>query len=303
MTKHQIILSMVIVVTGQLSVAAPPPASPTDPLHPGSKIYSFGFQQKNLSCLGRSVAAVLPDGKVTNAPVVVFGHGQALDLKHYQATFEHLAKKGVAVLFPTYDQGFFDQDWTRMGSDYVEMTECALTQLSTTVSSDSVVYSGHSKGAYVASIAAGLAAKKNSKAKPKAIVIFAAAGFNRAVDFIEPSTSLTVVYSDSDTIVGRNFSEDIYRAAPSLRKQLITLKSYTATTPPLKADHMWPVTEPSFFGGGPENSFHYFGSWKWLTAAALDLSVGAKFADPYLYGDEAYDKGISGLADDFVRSW
>ena len=66
----------------------------------------------------------------------------------------------------------------------------------------------------------------------------------------------------------------------------------------LPADHMWPLTEKSFFGGGPESALHYYGSWKWLVAAALDLGEGNRYTHPFLYGEPAVDKGIPGETDE-----
>ena len=278
------------------------PTAPTAPDHPGSKVYPYGFDRHDIKCMGRAVTVYLP--KSTNPiekfPAVVYGHGQALDVSSYAATLEHLAKKGVAAIFPTYDNGFFDQDWTRMGRDYVNVAGCAIDKFNTQVEKTQTVFAGHSKGAYVASIAAGLAAKENMVLRPGAVVLFAAAGFDSAsIGGIEPATALTVVFSDKDTVVDRNLSESIYNGARSKYKQFIFVKSY----PSLNADHFWPLTKPSTFGGGNESALHYYGAWKWLVAAALDLKAGGAATNPYLYGAEAGDKGVPGTTDDVRRNW
>lgn len=277
------------------------PAAPTDQSHPGSKIYDYTFQKETIRCSGREVTMYTPNGKSPGEtfPAVVFGHGQALNVEHYAGTFEHLAKKGVAAIHPMYDNGFFDQDWTRMGRDFVTQADCALNHAGSKIARDQIVFSGHSKGSYVASIAAGLAEIEGLKVKPGAVVLLETAGFDSAsASRIAPSTALTVVFSDQDTVVERNLSEQVFAAAPSLRKQFILMKSY----PDLKADHYWPQTKGTFFGGGPESALHYYGSWKWLTAAAMDLKAGNKGTNPYLYGDQAGDKG-TGTRDDIRRNW
>lgn len=281
------------------------PSVPTDPAHPGSKVYSYGFEQKSSSCLGRSTDIFLPSPRPQNEkfPLVVFGHGQALGLEAYQGTLEHLAKKGIVALFPKYDTGFFDQQWTRMGSDYVMFADCVAAQLGM-VDAGKVIYAGHSKGAYVAGIAAGLASGIHSKFAPKEIILFEPAGSDlSSLATIAPETALTVVFSDGDTIVAPEISETIFQNARSARKQLIHLKSYSDTQPSLRPDHFWPLTESTIFGGGPEGPFHYYGSWKWLVAAARDLEQGGRFEEPYLYGALALDKGLPGHQDQVKRNW
>lgn len=279
------------------------PPAPIEPQNPGSKSYFFDFEVKKVNCQGRSVSAYLPKAEAGKKfPVVVYGHGQALNLENYSATLEHLAKKGIGALFPTYDTGFFDQDWQRMGNDYAKMAACAISQFSDRLDADKVVFAGHSKGAYVASIAAGNAVRNNLPIRAKSVVLFEVAGFDEdAIAAIEPTTSLTVVFSDHDTVVKRDLSESVYATAKSHIKQFIDFKSYSDAN--LVADHFWPLTKSSFFGGGDESAFHYYGEWKWLTAAARDLAEGAKSSDPYLYGDLAADKGVSGFRDDIKRSW
>lgn len=285
------------------STAATKPAQvPTDPAHPGSKSYSYSFARRDFTCNSRSMSVFVPTGgsQAEKFPAVVYGHGQALGVDNYLATFEHLAKKGVAVIYPTYDTGFFDQDWPRMGRDYATLTACALDR-SPEIARDQLVFSGHSKGAYIASIAAGLAVKENIAAQPRSTVLFATASFDASsARHIGTSTSLTVIYSDQDTIVERQLSESIFREAPAAKKQFILVKSYPSGA---KADHYWPLTKGTFMGGGNESALHYHGSWKWLAAAALDLKAGGSFKNPYLYGEQAADKGLSGLSDEIQRNW
>lgn len=281
------------------------PTAPTDPAHPGSKSYSYSFEEKNIKCNNRNIAVVLPRSTMANETfaLVVYGHGQALDYKHYKATFVHLAQKGIAVAFPMYDTGFFDQDWNRMGKDYVELTECTLNTFAQ-LDSNAIIYSGHSKGAYIASIAAGLAHNKKSIASPKTTILFATAGADTAtLKMMDPQSSLVVVFSDADTIVKKSLSEQIYNDSPVLKKQFIDVKSYSHTTPTLKADHYWPQTEAGFLGGGTENALHYFGSWKWLVAAGWDLKSQQKFTNSYLYDTQAADKGLAGFEDTILKNW
>jgi hypothetical protein len=281
------------------------PSAPEDPAHPGSKVYTHTFTERDLNCQGRSVNVFVPTALPgeTSFPVVVYGHGQSLGLSVYRGTLEHLAKKGIVAVFPAFDTGFFDQDWQRMGTDYVNLADCAISQTKEADASR-VVYAGHSKGAYIAQIASGLATGLHAKAPPHATVLFEPAGSDAGtLATIDPASALTVVFADQDTIVSRDISEAIYSGAPSTIKQLIFLKSYTDTNPTLNADHFWPLTENGVFGGGPEGPFHYYGEWKWLVAAANNAAYGNRFDDPYLYGSKALDSGLSSPIGDIKRSW
>ena len=282
------------------------PGPPVSAANPGSKVYSYSVQGAEISCSGRKVNLFVPTGGSGSEvfPVLVYGHGQALSLENYQATLEHLAKKGIVVIFPAYDTGFFDTNWIRMGTDYVNLAACAMASLGKQVTVDQVVFAGHSKGGYVAGVAAGVAFKNKMSIKPKAVILLEPAGADLdSLRFLDPAVSMTVVFSDHDTIVKESIAQSIYSSAPSTIKQFIGLKSYDQTTPTLTADHFWPLTKSSAFGGGSENALHYYGEWKWLTAAALDVAAGAKFNNPYLYGEEALDKGILNFKDSVQRSF
>lgn len=280
-----------------LGAVAELPVPPQDPLHPGSLQYSYEFEERVLSC-EREVRAYLPKGR-GRSPVVIYGHGQALDHTAYRETFIHLARKGVAVIYPVYDKGFFDQDWQRMGRDYLSLSQCALEQLATAVDPDAVVFSGHSKGAYVATVAAGLAGKEALLPIPGALMTFAAAGVDvDLVRAIPRETLVTVVHAEADGVVSRDLANTLFQEANVNRKQSILARSY----PELSAGHFWVLTRRTLVGGATPGPLHYYGSWKWLVSAALDLQSSTPTTAPYLYGEAAADKGIPGLTDLIERA-
>jgi alpha/beta superfamily hydrolase len=289
-----------VAFVGQTAMADAP-GQPIDPNHPGSSVYSYGVTQRSTTCAGRDVFIYEPSGARSGQtfPVVIYGHGQALGRDVYDLTFQHLAKKGVVVLFPTYDTGFFDQDWARMARDFVTLSECALKSVPT-ANVAQVVFSGHSKGAYVSSIAAQAAWQMGSIVKPKSVVLFETAGYMPSTAQIDSSVVWTIVTGDADQVVKRSDSEELYSQLPSKYKQLITIKSYPSGP---TADHFWPLTKSSFFGGQGPNATHYYGSWKWLAAAAEDLSTGGQVTNPHIYGSETASKGVAGLEDQIQRSW
>jgi dienelactone hydrolase len=282
------------------------PTQPVEPLHPGSAAYEFTSEKNSFQISQRTVDVFVPKeirDSGRKAPVIVFGHGQALGLDVYETTFQHLARKGVVVVFPQFDTGFFDRDWRRMANDFNKLTAEALKKLAPWTDGSQILYAGHSKGAYVALMAAG--APTASMVKPQSLLLFAPAGYDS--DYLARMDSrlpLTVVWGEKDTIISRASVREIFDRSPSSRKQFIEVKSYAETQPNLAADHMFVLTKSTFFGGpnGP-TALHYFGSWKWILGAVWDLQSGAKAQNPYLYGDQADSTGLPEFKHSVNRNW
>jgi predicted esterase len=262
----------------------------------------LGFTTDSFRVDGRPVDVFLPQGPGP-FPVVVFGHGQALGLEPYRLTFEHLAKKGVAVLFPQYDTGFFDQNWSRMAGDFAAMTEAALQRYPQVLRADQMIYSGHSKGAYIALKAACLGSRLLSP--PQSLVLFQPADFS-AQDLVSLNKSLpvTLVWGEEDKIIPEQKLLDLFNQLPSRRKQLITAVSYQETNPKQPADHFFVLTKASGFGGrtgvGP---LHRYGSWKWLVGAAFDLRDGSQGTNEFVYGTETDSTGLTNLKHKVLKKW
>lgn len=276
---------------------------PEDERHPGSLVYNLDFKKKVIQCEGvREFSVFVPSQVNDQTATIVFGHGQALGLRHYEESFIHFAKKGVALVFPDYSRGFFDQNWERMGQDFNKQVACALEIEN--LNKDFVVFSGHSKGAYVASVATGLSFRDDLLVQPKSAVLLNSAGLDPlTLSHIPKSVEMTVIFSDQDRIVERSISDQLYELSPSSKKQLILLRSYPEDND-LNAIHMWPLSKSFlFFGGGPTGAFHYYSLWKWLLGAAEDVITGANGLNEYMYGHFANDKGPIDLKDEIVRSW
>jgi alpha/beta superfamily hydrolase len=274
------------------------PVQPEAVDHPGSNSYRFSFRENKFDCLGRESRLVIPINQ-TLSTMVVFGHGQALDFEAYKETFFHLAKKGIVVLYPQYDRGFFDRQWIRMASDYNAIINCALKNLPQDLQIEFVVYSGHSKGAYVASIAASLESNQASS-----LLLLNSADIDEKSWSSVPSLiPVTIVTSDRDKVISDSVSKKLYEFSRSKKKQLIKLKSYTANERLLlEADHFWPLSKKRIVGGREVNAFHYFGLWKWLTAIALSPFEPERFSS-YIYGDLASGKGVLDIRDDIIRNF
>lgn len=294
---------LIIGLVGAPAMAEGLPTQPTLASHPGSSVYPNQMTYQSQKIAGRSVDVFLPQATNNNkVPVIVFGHGQAIDLSGYKLTFEHLAKKGVAIIFPQYDNGFFDQDWRRMADDFNRLTVETLSKYASIIDADKIVYAGHSKGAYIALMAAGAPKRTN---KVGSVVLFEPAGhdseYTRGMDNKIP---VTVTWADRDDTTKQDLIRDIYSQLPALQKQFIEVKSYVSTSPQLPADHFFPLSKSFFFGGKDGiSAFHFYGTWKWLLGAAWDLQEGDRRNNTYLYGAEAETTGTSSSKHIVTRTW
>ena len=273
------------------------PKAPKDKNHPGSESYAYDFQRKTMNLSGRTVDVFMPTnskGLVNNVPVIVFGHGQALNVSHYQKTFEHLARKGVAVIHPMYDNGFFDQNWRRMADDYNRLTEDTLKKYPQ-INPSWVVFSGHSKGAYIALLAAA------RKSLPGSLVLFTPAEIDRKlINDLPENLPMTMFWGESDTVIKKSLIKEIYNKAPLKFKQWVEVRDYST----LKADHFFTLTKGSFAGGKTGVSpFHFYGSWKWLLGAVSDLRKGSPIKNKFIYGAQTGFTGDKGRAHKITRSW
>jgi dienelactone hydrolase len=292
-----------LLLLGQIAFAQLP-GQPKDTSHPGSGNYDFTLKQESFQANGRKVDVYLPlerKGMAEKAPGIVFGHGQAIGVEGYQLTFEHLAKKGFVVIHPMYDKGFFDQDWRRMSRDFNSLTSIAIKKYAEYADPNMLLYSGHSKGAYIALMAAGDPSRAQMGLKVGSVVLFAPAGYDAAyLRNIDPSIPVTLAWSDGDTVIKQSLVTEIYRNLPSKFKQWILVKSYSSA----RADHFFPLSKSYIFGGqNGVSPYHYFSVWKWLGGAALDLELGSPVDNPFIYGSDTSTTGVNSLQHSVSRSW
>lgn len=261
------------------------PIWPTEVEHPSSQVYDHSFLKQTYKVERRQVIVYLPISQAQefqkNTPVLVYGHGQALGVDAYERTFIHLARKGIAVIFPQYDKGFFDQDWKRMGRDYVDLTRDALGRFGNLDPND-VVFSGHSKGAYIALMAAST---PGALLKPKSLLLFTPAGFDKdQFKTMDPAIATTVIWGVGDKIIKRELAQEIYQESPAKFSQLIQVESY----PDFAPEHFYTVHKRNLFGGRDGvHPFHFYGVWPWVFGA-----VKENYSD-YLYGERAREMGLS----------
>lgn len=281
------------------------PGRPTDPEHPASVVYPFAYKKIDLKIKNRPVSVFMPQSKLANDnrkfPVLVFGHGQAIDVSGYELSFEHFAKKGLAVVFPGFDKGFFDQDWPRMADDFNDLTSEVLKSYPQ-LDADRLIYSGHSKGGYVGLMAAGSKNLQSLGLRPASMIFFAPAGYDaNFLNRLSTEVPLTLVWSDQDSVIKKSLIEEIYEKSPVAYKQMIQVTSYNE----LAADHFFTLSKSFFFGGkNGVSPLHFFAFWKWALGAAWDLEATNRRTNPYLYGNESLTTGDEALRHKLLKkSW
>lgn len=284
-----------------LSMAAPAaqartlPSRPVEAENPGSASYRFAaVERKKLTLQGRAVDILQPAGGATGLPVVIFGHGQAMGFDPYVKLFEHVVRRGAVVVFPMYDTGLFDRDFRRMARDYATLGAAAIRELGATADPAQVIFSGHSKGAYVALNALGYPEARQALA-PRQAVLFAVAGSDReALGQVPAGIPVTFLIGDKDTITPQRLTDEAFAGISARPKQRIVVSSYATTSPTLDADHFYLITGSFLTVRKTEGPLHWYGAWRWLAAAVEDVRAGSRAESSWLWGDRALETGVEG---------
>jgi pimeloyl-ACP methyl ester carboxylesterase len=286
--------------------AIPLPARPRDPAHPSSAFYPYSVESTSVSFENRQITIYFPKAKpglpppVGKFPVVVFGHGHWVPLLAYEDTFIHLAGKGIATIFVSYDTSPWDEDYERMARDYVRQVDFVLRKYALSLDNQKVIFSGHSNGSFVALMAAGLPAQEQIFV-PQSLVLFAVADAKPAyLARVNPRTVVSIIVGEDDVELAE-LAPKIYAGLSVSRKQLILAKSYHMTDPPVSADHGFVRTLD--WTGHRLTPLHYFGSWKYLVGAAQDLLAGGPVKNPYVYGNQTASTGLPGFLFDIKKNW
>lgn len=276
--------------TKVLAVALP--AQPTNPADPGSASYRFNEVKRVPLTFNNQNGALYVPVMPGDAPLVLiaFAHGHVVPEIAYGAMYEHLARKGFAVLFIPYDQVADTRDFKVMAEVYQTWVEKVVTAYPTVLSSRRVIYSGHSKGALVASLAASLSSQPN-RLVPHALVVFGLAGASPEQQKIPKKTIITLVVGDQDNNTKPATSEKAFKLMRTEKKQLILVSSYVGFQPEMIASHGSFRTLGLL--GNQVGPLHWFSYWKFLVSAAWDIEKQGNGTDPWLYGPGAFQTGTS----------
>lgn len=277
------VLSVLLLNCLFISGAFALPRAPLDPSHPGYIERGVKVKVLPIDFVRQGSVLFLPETEGEeqgSLPLMVFAHGQALKVKHYELFLKMLASKGIAVLYPQYDKGFFDRDWKRMGEDYDSIVEKVLKSYPQ-IDKGNILYSGHSKGGYIGLMALSHRSKRAFDWFPKTSIFYSPAGFERGSLYQIPTQhSMTLVWPKEDSVIKKDLIDEIFEDTSTPRKQKIIVNGYDE----LEAGHFFLLTSKLVFVGndgiGP---FHWYGVIPWTWGA---------LRDPYfLYEEGALDSG------------
>lgn len=270
------------------------PTQPQQIHHPGSASYPFqSVRKQEISIQNRKGTLYLP-GELkpkTFLPLIAFGRGHKVPEFTYRRSFEHFARKGYAVLFVPYDQGYDEEDFAGKAKQYNHFVAETVSKFSQFLNPSMVVFSGHSYGALAAIMAGGLP-ESEMKITPSAILSVAPSkNFPDYMKRIPSKTVCNLIVGDEDPDL--DVTEQIFPDLNCEKKQLIILSSYRNFSKPLYADHG--SIRTFGWGGNQETPLHWFGYWKFFIGAAEDLKSHSRGTNPWIYGKEAQRTGSDDL--------
>lgn len=248
-------LALFVLGAGSAVEAATPPAQPTK--GPGGSDYVAAEIAKKAYGAGSGQAFVFrPAGEAAQPrPAVIFLHAPgAVSPKFYGGWIEHLARKGLIVVYPRYELDRGGTKFSAMAEEAVKGAKEALASLAAEgvkVDLGKVAVVGHSGGAI---IAAALAADAADAGLPKPRLVFGAMPSRPASEpgrglpmpdlaTLDPATVLVTVTGDRDAVAGEAGARTLMRAAAALpieRRLMIKLGSDNHGQPPLVAGHYAP---------------------------------------------------------------
>lgn len=277
---------------------------PDDPAHPSSPIYGYGSKRVVKKFKNRNVSIYFPihhGEKIKNATTIIFGHGKLAPRFTYEKMFRHLNGKGIAVVYPQYEKWALDSRYSRMAKDFADLSQFALETESQYLNDEKLVFSGHSNGAFIALLSAGMP-QSERKINAKSLVLFALPGWREAsLKRLDPELNVSIISGDNDKKTPFKLGQKIYEKIKTYRKQHIILKSFNTHDSSFLADH---GAARTYSWTGPRiNILHYHGYWQYLSSAALALDNPSSGVAEYLYGSKAFGTFCPDYKHIIHRSW
>lgn len=301
-----------------LAVTVTPPTQSTVAGNPGSSVYPFNSftVTDTTSADGKKIRIWVPTGLSGKRPLVAFGPGKSLgNPANYQALHEHLAKKGLIVAHIQFEGGFFDTDFVKFGRWFNNAVAKVVSTVSA-VDATQIYYGGHSLGAQVSVIAAGLATGAdvgNAILDPRGLLLMSydnSRGPSNGGDLNNPASGYAVKVGNAvqacilefedDTIAGpsKTYAQALYDKLPCTRKQWVRVRGKNlGSTYALVADHNTPMTggsAPFGIGGTPKlNALDWYMSFKVLAGIPLVNAGIAPSVGDYVYGSRLIEGGVA----------
>lgn len=259
-----------------------PPAQPRS--GPGGSDYPHaGIRESEHGRGGKQFWIVEPARpSPAKAPVVIFLHGySAMHPESYRGWVNHLAKRGNIVVYPRYQEKLLTPPAEYSGNTAAAIhSALAILARPGHVAPDfeRVAVVGHSAGG-VGAVNYAVRAQSEGLPIPTVVMIVEPGqGMERGIKLvpmddcakIPESVRLLVVIGDSDGMVGAGCARTIWQDTKHVRdRSFVTVQSDERGTPPLKANHLSPVS----WTREATDALDWYGYWK-----LLDGLMGAAFA-------------------------
>ena len=273
------------------------PSPPKQPVSgPGGSDYAHrGVKQTEHGEEGQQYWIIEPAQPAPKrAPLVIFLHGwSAMTPDTYRGWVNHLAKRGNIVVYPRYQAKLLSPA-TEYFPNVAASVRDALAVLSkpghVTPDLERVALVGHSAGGVQVANYAVLAASEKLPAPKAAMIVEPGQGKDGGIKLIPMEDcgkfpallKLIVMVGDADGLVGDGCARTIWRDTKHVSERaFVTLQSDAHGMPPLKADHLSPIS----WSRAATDALDWLGYWRTFDALmdaaffgkpfAVDASMGA----------------------------
>ncbi len=223
------------------------------------------------------------------APLVIFIHGwSAMTPGTYRGWVNHLAKRGNIVVYPRYQARLLSP-----AAEFFPNTAAAVRDALAVLAQPGhvkpdlsrVALVGHSAGGVQAANYAARFAEEKLPAPKAAMIVQPGQGANNGIKIVPmedcgkfpAALKLIVMVGDADGIVGEGTARAIWRGTKHVRERaFVTLRSDARGRPPLKADHLSPISWSKL----ASDALDWLGYWR-----TFDSLMDAAFSDKPLKVD------------------
>ena len=279
------------------AVLAVMPSPPKQPAHgPGGAEYPHrSVKQTEHGEGGQQFWIIEPTRPAAKtAPLIIFIHGwSAMHPDTYRGWIDHLAKRGNIVVYPRYQAKLLSPA-TEFFPNVIASVRDALEVLAkpghVKPDFERVAVVGHSAGGVQAANYLVKAASEKLPAPKAAMIVEPGQGADGGIKIVPMEdckmipfpVKLIVMVGDADGIVGTGCARSIWRDTKHVSERaFVTLQSDAHGMPPLKADHLAPIS----WSRAATDALDWLGMWRTFDALtdaafsgkplAVDPSMGA----------------------------
>ena len=275
------------------AVDAGKPTPPKQPkTGPGGAEYPHAAYRETEHGAGGEQFWILEPSRPTpaKAPLVIFIHGwSAMTPETYRGWVAHLAKRGNIVVYPRYQERLLTP-----ATEYFPNVTASIRQALAVlrepgrVSPDleKVAVVGHSVGGVETANFCVNAAAEKLPVPNAAMIVQPGQGSERGPNIvalddcgrIPAETHLLVIVGDADGIVGTRSARTIWQDTKQVRdRTFVTLQSDEHGTPPLRANHLSPVS----WSREATDALDWSGYWRLFDGLMNAAFAGANYTvDP-----------------------